>query len=166
MASLLEKSANALLIVACTVVVGEYGYRLIPKPVQHYRLFSPGQHIQGTATLALSNAPRTLIIATSSTCQYCNASMPFYKRVADVARNTRTRIVAVTGEDAKVNRTFLASHGIGVETVLSQPESGVQIPVVPSLILVKGDGTVIDSWSGRPTDASYERLVIEAIAKV
>ena len=48
MASLLEKTANVLLMVACIVVVGEYGYCQLHKPPQKHELFSSGERIQGT----------------------------------------------------------------------------------------------------------------------
>jgi len=106
MASLLEKCANCLLIVACTVIVGEYGYRLIHKPaVQTHGAYNSGQHLDGTPALALGSAPKTLIIVTSSTCQFCIASMPSYKEVAEEARKVGTRVVAICGEPPAVNQT-------------------------------------------------------------
>jgi hypothetical protein len=162
MSSLLEKSANIFLIVACTVVVGEYGYRHVHKSSQKRGVFSSGEHIEGTASLALTSAPRTLIIAMSSNCPYCKASMPAYKQIADAARKVGTRVVAVSGEASEVNQAYLVSHGIVVERVLSQAESGVHVPQVPSLILVRGDGTVVDSWTGL-ADGAFERSAMKAV---
>ncbi|SRR5579884_2016189 len=164
MASLLEKTVNVLLIAACTVVVGEYGYRLIHKSPQRHVIFSSGEHIQGTSALDLRSAPRTLIIAISSTCPYCLASMPFHKRVADAARERGTKVIAVCAEAPAVNRAYLASHGIAVERVLSQMESGVLVPQVPTIILVKQDGTVIGSWTGL-ADGAFARSAIQALGK-
>jgi len=165
MASLLEKSANIFLIVACTVVVGQFGYRLIHKPARQGAVFSPGAQIRGTAALALNSAPRTLIMATSSTCSYCKASMPFYKQAADLARKTGTRIVAVSVETTLVNRAFLGSHGIAVDAVLLQSDSGVKVPHLPTLILVRGDGTIVNSWEGQPRDDATQRSVLKALGK-
>jgi len=91
--------------------------------------------------------------------------MPFYKEVADTARNAGTRVIAIAAEDPPLNKAFLASHGIEVEKALSQTESGVRVPQVPALILVRGDGTIIDSWLGRATKTALQRAVIKVVGK-
>lgn len=165
MASLLEKTANAFIIAACTVVVGQYGYRLTHKPPHSDPAFSPGAHVRAAARLELSSAPRTLIMVTTSTCPYCNASMPFYKQVAELAHKTGTRIVAITQEAPRVNRTFLESHGIAVESALSQSDSGLQVMHTPTLILLRRDGTIIDSWVGQPRDERAQQSIMKALRK-
>jgi hypothetical protein len=90
--------------------------------------------------------------------------MPSYKQVAEAARKVGTRVVAVSGEAPAVNETYLTSHGIAVERVLSQVESGVVVPQVPSLILVRRDGTVVDSWTGR-ADEAVARSAMTALSK-
>lgn len=162
MASRLEKIANIFLIVACTVVVGEYGYRYIHQSQGGHAVFASGSQIHGTSALDLSSAPRTLIIETSSTCPYCLASMPFYKRVVDTARKSGTKIVAVCGESPAVNQAYLTSHGIFAERVLSQAESGLQVSLVPTVALVRRDGKVIGSWTGL-ADKTFELAATKAI---
>jgi hypothetical protein len=54
--------------------------------------------------------------------------------------------------------------GISVDRALSQPESGVQVPQVPSLILVRRDGMVVDSWTGR-ADSAIEKSALKALGK-
>ncbi len=163
MASVIEKLANICLIIACTVVVGESVYRRLHTAGPGPAVFASGEHIQGTSALALSNAPRTLIVSTTSTCPYCKASMPSYKEVTDLARKKGIRVVAVTGEAPAINQAYLASHGIATEKALSQPESGIQVPRVPSLILVRSNGTVIDAWTGM-ADNAFKQAALKALA--
>jgi hypothetical protein len=91
--------------------------------------------------------------------------MPFYKQAADLARRAGTRIVAVTAETPQVNHAFLESHGIAIDAILSQSDSGIQTSRIPTLILVQKDGTVVDSWIGQPRDTTVQRSVLKAVGK-
>jgi hypothetical protein len=164
MSSLLEKSANVFLIAASAVVLGQYCYRTLHKPSpQWQRALAPDERIQDSVALGLNSAPRTMLIVTAHNCPFCIASMPFYKRVADAARRRGTRALAVTFEDLAENQKFLESYGVKVEKVLSAAAVGVRVNGVPSLVLVRQDGVVIDSWVGQPENESLERMVLRMV---
>jgi hypothetical protein len=164
MSSILEKGANGFLIVASIVVLGQYGYRMINRPdVQWKHAVDPGYRVRDSKELRFSSAPRTILVMTSHTCEYCVAIMPFYKSAVNAARGHGTRVIALTWENPDENRRFLASNGIAVDAVVSGRASGVQVKGVPSLMLVRRDGSVIDSWSGQPRDKSYAHVVLAAI---
>jgi peroxiredoxin len=162
--SILEKTANIFVIVACGVVVWQFGYRAIHgSATQWQHAVEPGYRIQDSAALDLNSAPRTMLILTSHTCQFCVASTPFYRKAADAARRRGIRVIAVTWEDPAENRKFLESNGITVDRVLSGAATGVRVKGVPSLILVRRDGVVIDSWAGQARGESSERMVLQVI---
>jgi len=91
--------------------------------------------------------------------------MPFYKQTADLARRAGARIVAVTAEPVQVNRAFLESHGIAVDAALSQSDSGIQVSHLPTLILVRSDGTVVNSWVGQIRDTAVQKSVLKSLGK-
>jgi hypothetical protein len=69
MSSLLDRSANILLIVACSVIIGQFGYRTLHKSAPQWKPALPqGERIQGSAALALNLAPRTIVMVTSQRC--------------------------------------------------------------------------------------------------
>ena len=81
MSSTLEKAANIFLIIASGVVVSEYAYRTIhASEVQWKNAVDPGYRIGNPAAFDLDAAPRTMLIFTSHTCEFCRASMPFYRK--------------------------------------------------------------------------------------
>lgn len=57
-------------------------------------------------------------------------------------------MVAVTHEPPPVNRAFLEGNGVPVDAAVPVAESGVLVQVTPAIILVRQDGTVIESWIG------------------
>jgi len=162
MASRLEKVANMFMIVACTVIVGDYVYHKLPGVKSKPGVFHSGEHIQATPAVGLSDSPRTLLLATSNTCPYCLASMPYFKDLAEEAHKAGTRVIAISDDPEGVNQAYLASHGITPEKVLSGKQSGVFVPQIPTLILVRSDGTVIDSWTGQ-ADSALEKSVAKLI---
>jgi hypothetical protein len=67
-------------------------------------------------------------------------------------------------ETLQLNRTFLEAHGITVDTVLTQSASGIQVPRLPTLILIRSDGKILNSWEGQPRD-SVQRSVLKALGE-
>jgi thiol-disulfide isomerase/thioredoxin len=144
MSSTVEKAANIFLIIASGVVVSQYAYRTIHGPeVQWKSAVDPGFRIENSVAFDLDTAPRTMLIFTSHTCEFCRASMPFYRKAVAAARKRGTRVVAVTWENPAENRKFLESNGITVDKVLPGAASGVRVTGIPSLMLLRRDGTVI-----------------------
>jgi thioredoxin-related protein len=161
--TIIDKIANIALIIACAVVIGEYGYRQVHKPAKTHALFNPGERIQAAASVA-SGSDRSLILAVSSTCHFCKESMQTYKQVTAAAHAAGARIVAISSEPTITNRAFLASNGVFVDSVLTTEESGFRVPTVPSMILMRKDGSVIDSWTGL-ADSSLQQAALRALAK-
>jgi thiol-disulfide isomerase/thioredoxin len=124
--------------------------------------YSPGDRIADTSQLSLEQAEITVLIGTASTCPFCTESMPFYQRLASETARRGIRLVAYTQEDAAVNRHYLSLHGIQPDDVVSAYANGIRLPATPHLVVVRRDGSVIDSWIGR-LDRRAEAEVMDAI---
>jgi hypothetical protein len=85
--------------------------------------------------------------------------LPFYRKLAAAARRAGTRIVAVTPEPPPINRAFLETNGVPVDASLSAQQSGVVVAQTPLLILVRSDGSIIDSWVGALDSANEARVL-------
>jgi len=154
----LEKVANIVVIASCLFAVGSVLWRNHDEK-QPPGPYPAGSRIAAAPALGLKSAERTLILATSSACRFCVASLPFYRRLANAAKRGGTRIVGVAAEPASVNRAFLASHGAAPDASVSWRESGISVPQTPTLILVRRDGTVIGSWVGRLSGSQEGRVL-------
>jgi hypothetical protein len=144
----LERITNVVVIASCLFVVGDILYHRVDSP-KAPPVYAAGSRIKDVPALGLKNAERTIILATSSSCHFCVASLPFYRRLAIAAKHGGTRIVAVTPELPPANRAFLESNDVPIDASLSIPQSGVSVQQTPTLILVRRDGTVINSWLGQ-----------------
>ena len=86
-----------------------------------------------------------LVIITKSTCKFCTSSMPFYRSLKEVT----TTWVAV-GEDDHTNRLYLESNQITPAAVVTAQSAGLgQVRATPTLLLVSGDGSILNVWVGR-----------------
>lgn len=117
--------------------------------------------------LAPGPSRASLVIALSPACQYCTASMPFYRRLAalDVVRSGRLRLGVVGLQPDAEMRAYMASNGLDVRTVVHMRDGGVPVQVTPTLVIIDAQGAVTRSWAGR-LPAAQEQAVIEEIDRL
>jgi len=164
--SKLERAANIAVIATCVVFSAHLGIRIYgtlrSTPVRLDSTYNRGDVIKDSPELGLKSAESNLLLVTRSTCHFCRASMPFYQRLTETARKAGARVVAVSAEDPAANRAFLLANGVQVDTVASLSESGLKQSPTPTLILIRGNGKVVNSWVGQlPSDREAE--VIRAV---
>lgn len=100
---------------------------------------------------------RTLVLAVSSKCPYCAASVPFYQRLTKERGNTR--LVIVMPQPAEEGQRYLSESGISADEVREARLGAVGIVGTPTLILVDETGTILKSWVGKlPEDKEAEVL--------
>ena len=61
-----------------------------------------------------------------------------------------------------MNRAYLERNGVRVESVVAAARNDLLVPVTPMLVLVRADGTVVNSWRGR-LSASGEQELLKAL---
>lgn len=162
----LEKLGNLAFIAMCIAVTALGVQRLTaeraptagPPPP-----FEAGTRLALNSKLAPGGARVSAIIALSSNCQYCTASMPFYRRLADLpaAKDGRLKIGVVGIQSEAELREYMAGHGLAVLTVVELREAGVPVQATPTLLLVNADGAVTQSYSGRLRHDDEEAVVKE-----
>jgi hypothetical protein len=157
-----RKIWDAALVLACALIIVHIGFQRYRKtiPGQPTSAYRPGSTIDDTADLGLGKARRTLLLVTASTCHFCTASMPFYRRLIPVARSHDVRIVAVTAEEPTVNQVYLASNGVEIDAVASSVKNHVNVYSTPTLLLLRDDGSVIASWRGKLSIRQEDEVLI------
>jgi hypothetical protein len=94
---------------------------------------------------------KTVVIAVSSTCRFCTASMPFYSELLEKALASRgtVHIVFVSTEPAERVEQYLKSHNLPYNrAVLSVPHN-LPVSGTPALFVLDTSGTVVESWRGQ-----------------
>jgi hypothetical protein len=168
----LDKAANIALIIACLFLIGtlarNYYLSRLPDPSVELAV-KKGETVKlpEGASADGQSAPATLVLTLSTHCGFCQASLPFYQKLA-VFKNSapaRVRLATVMSEPKEEIEAYLKEHGIAADAVFSMPISQIGAKGTPTLLLLDGQNKLIDSWVGK-LNSQEESEVIGRLQKV
>lgn len=103
---------------------------------------------------------RTLVVALSSACRYCNDSMPFYRELQE-RKPPSSRLLAISREPSTESfSNHLRTHGFAPDSAVA----GVVLPHVrmtPTMILLDASGVVERVWEGQLNAAGQKEVMAE-----
>jgi hypothetical protein len=92
----------------------------------------------------------TVVLAISTSCQYCRASASFYRELVSLANEHKLEVLALLPESPEAARPQLAAIGIEKLAAVRQGEFGrLGITATPELFLVDATGVIKAAWVGR-----------------
>lgn len=160
----IELAANVLIIVVALLLGGVL--------IQKYLLSSPPptnnqaarlQPVVGTKVnlpeVNWSQQPKTLVLALSTGCRFCNESAPFYKQVIQNIENKKIKLVAVFPTPEEQNIAYLNKLGLSNMEVKQSPLDSVQVSGTPTLILTNDKGEITDFWVGKLTPEKEAEVI-------
>jgi thiol-disulfide isomerase/thioredoxin len=92
---------------------------------------------------------KSLILYLSTKCRFCDESTPFYQRLTENRPKAPLKIIAVFSQDVDQAKSYLASHRIAVDDVVSSWLGSSGVTSTPTLLLVDENGVVSDFWRGK-----------------
>jgi len=90
---------------------------------------------------------RTLVLAISTTCHYCNESVPFFRTLGTAGKDVK--MLAVLPQPVTEARQYLSNAGVRVDDVRQVPLNTLGVRGTPTLLLVNDAGVVTDVWVGK-----------------
>lgn len=149
----LERASHFAFILMCAAVV--------VVAVQRFTLERPSAAPAPSASMAAGTVVTlgaempdevqgALVLALSTTCQYCTASMPFYRRIAasDAVNSGRLQLIVASIQGEPAMKSYLASHDLPVAAILPAASTGLGIRATPTLVVVDSNRRVVGSWEG------------------
>ncbi|HEX8567442.1 MAG TPA: hypothetical protein VF648_17520, partial [Pyrinomonadaceae bacterium] len=106
--------------------------------------------------------PKTLVLALSTSCHFCNESAPFYRRLLEETKGKNIRFIAVFSTKTEDSIKHLEKLGINGFEVKQAPISALDASGTPTLILTNDKGEVTNFWIGR-LPANKESEVINQL---
>jgi len=162
----IEVAANLAILVVCGLI----GWAVLT----HKNLPSgPGERasLQGVTLPSLpgyhwGDHRKTLVLAIRKGCHFCDASLPFYKRLSSLEKNSalHAHVLAVMPDDPAAGTAELRSGGVSVDARFNQPLNSIQVSGTPTLFLVDAKGSIEHSWVGALTPQG-EKDVIATLEK-
>lgn len=162
----LDRIGQVAFIGMCVVVSAVGIQRLLASPASppaRPAPLEPGTRVELHQALKTDASRGSLVLALSTNCQYCTASMPFYGSLAalDVVRDGRIHMSAVSLQPEEQMREYLQTHRVPPLPVVLFRDSGLVIQGTPTVVLVDRAGTVLNSWAGQLRPAEEEALIRE-----
>ncbi len=162
--------ASSIAVVIVSVVVLGFLARIVfweqPGP-----RFSPG--LEKGMTLAkvgdvdYGSSELTLLIALRTTCSYCEASLPLYRKLIDAgSRGPKPlHVIAVFSERSEEVANYLKAKDVEIDFVPEVNFDGLHISGTPTMILVNRDGAVKDFWIGKLPDSELDQFFQQLVAE-
>ncbi|HEU4833052.1 MAG TPA: hypothetical protein VFS90_01505 [Pyrinomonadaceae bacterium] len=165
-AKYLEISTNiAVLVVAVVLLAAFISARFgQPRPPAFQRGIGKGDAMPSLPSVDYRAAPRTLLLALSAECGYCQDSLPFYRRLIDKQRKDgkNLAVVALFPDSETVVNEYKQRNSLEIRSVASVDPTTFRVTGTPTVILVDAQGNVSDVWVGR-LSAVDEQQVMTAL---
>ena len=108
-----------------------------------------------------SVAPRTLVMALQTDCQFCQESMPFYRRLLERDTSDVQIVVAAPSTDRGIG-DYLASENVVPDSIVFVGPTSLPVSGTPTLLLADSEGLVTHLWFGQVAVES-EAEVFDAV---
>ncbi|HEU4981323.1 MAG TPA: hypothetical protein VFT88_01470 [Acidobacteriaceae bacterium] len=159
----LERITNVAIIVAVVVFLAVVARnQLFPRKVVRPTLKTVP--IGSTITLPgihFSAQRNSLILGISTTCHFCQDSLPFYKRLVSELHG-QMDIIAVLPQSQAEAEAFVKAGGLTGTQVISANLGKIGIYATPTLLLVDNKGKVKSAWVGE-LDSLRQQQIISAL---
>jgi len=109
---------------------------------------------------------RTLVLALKNGCRFCEESIPFYRKLAELEKSNQidAHLIAVFPDDLAAVRQLVETQRLAVEAFPGIELSQMKVEGTPTLILVDRQGRVSKVWIGELA-AAGQADVVTAISK-
>lgn len=164
-----ETVTNVLTIVVALILGGVLvkrqffpGPRAGARPVSENKLLTDGRTKLPLPEVDWKRGELTVVLVLNEKCKYCSESGEFYRRLTEEARDNQVPVVAALPGEVSDSHRYLTSLGLSVPEVKRASHQSIGAPGTPTLILVNGEGVIVDAWVGK-LPASEEASVLERL---
>lgn len=163
--SKLEKLTHVLLIAVCCGSLFLLAERRLKSKVTTNRVGVVRQTQIGKALrLAGANWEESrlnVVIGLRSTCPFCAASLPFYKRLSEISRQRRgeVSVLVVSPEKEDSVEAFLSRAGVSVDRIFRSALEPLGVDGTPTIFVVDSRGIVRDQFAGKLEDQREKTLL-------
>jgi hypothetical protein len=110
-----------------------------------------GQTLAPLPGYSWSSYPKTLVIAIRKGCPYCDASLPFYRRLGEQERSNvlRAHVLLVMPNDASSGSRYLSKDNVEVQEIFGQGLGALRVSGTPTVLLLDSSGVIERAWVGQ-----------------
>ncbi|MEX1129995.1 MAG: hypothetical protein WEB50_15605 [Vicinamibacterales bacterium] len=149
----LDRLDEAFLI-ACGMIVlvalaGSFGRPSGQGSAEPLSRFEVNQSLHDVVAADFSRYSSTILLLVHSQCQFCTASMPFYRAIsAAVAECSGVGLRFVSSQPLETARAYTSEHGLGDVDIISVSNGMLRGTGYPTVVVVDSSGKVTARWRG------------------
>lgn len=148
----MEKFAHVAVIIGCMTAIAVTLERRLGPPALESQSSSLVGNSLSIPNLDWRASPRHSVVAFSSSCNFCRASIPFYRRLGEQGKNPL--IILTPANDNEAQR-LLTAQGVKARAVVKLDLKAYSIRITPTLLVVDSQGKILRAAQGR-LDAEKE----------
>lgn len=158
----LEVVTNVAVLLAAAVFIAalSWGFFVRQQAPSAGSGFRKGTPAPVLPNVEYAGASKTLLVAMNTKCHFCTESIPFYNSL--VERHPGTRILAVFPNDEGEVKEYARQQRLRLEAVAGVDFRALRIESTPTMLLIGGDGKILDFWIGK-LSAANEAHVTAAV---
>lgn len=120
-----------------------------------------GQAFGQISKVDYGRSDRTLLIALSTACSYCQENLPFYQKLtsAPVPFHNNLQVVALFPNAAEDVEKYVRENKLPIEAVAAVDFNSLRISGTPTIILVDKNGVVQDFWIGKLSEQEANKFL-------
>lgn len=180
----LETAANLMtigtLVLLCGLLLVQWNQRVNATQSTAGTLpeiWAAGTILSDDNDLSFSGSDLTILVGLSTTCRYCEESMPALRRLDELVESSpgsagHLQVVALAGQPTEVFREYLQARGLRNLRPLSLAEGAIPersqlerlIAMTPSVVVVDRAGAVLAGWPGLITPERLDEILRVAAA--
>jgi thiol-disulfide isomerase/thioredoxin len=165
----LEKTANVAVIVGVAVFL----FLVVRNQLNHSQLpivpsMTAEAFVGQTINLPGLQFPqdhKSLVLALSTACHFCEASLPFYKELASKVQG-QVNIVAILPQPQPEAEAYLQHAAIRTTQIISVSLDKVGVGATPTVLLVNEKGKVQAAWVGILDDKGQQQVLSSALPQL
>jgi hypothetical protein len=124
--------------------------------------YKPGDRMEAVPGITFSEAPKTLLVAFTTSCPDCTVTMLAVKRLQHMAKPRSFRFVGITTDPELQAKKYVSDNGVELDSIVSVDASLLRIRVAPTVILVDKHSAVVSIWTG-PLSVEQESEILAAL---
>jgi hypothetical protein len=174
-----DRFVNPALLVVCLLMAANASLQLLDRlgarqpPIQPAQRaapqpsYQPGDTVPAVNGHSYASAKGTFLLIVRSTCTFCTRSMPFYRRLAEAARERDrfAKLIVLSAEPKEIVAEYFKTHGVAIDSIGQVPDNYLRVAGTPTLILVDSGGRVQKVWLGLLA-SQQEATVLAALEKM
>lgn len=160
----LEVASNVVVLIAALAFVGTAGWNYFNRaqaaPLQSG--LNKGDAFPRLEGINYGDSKKTVIVAMSSSCHFCQESVPFYRHLAELrggAPDQSFQLTAVFPESADAAKQYVERNQLSFDATTGANLGDLKLAGTPTVIVVDGSGKVLDFWVGKLTPEAEQEVI-------